>query len=193
MRTSPQRSVSTQTSSSSTEADDLHISPPHKDGVTYGTPTWVWSVTVGDALYVRAYDGQNPSCYRAALRQKAGRITAACMTREVTFEPVERPVNDVSDDAQVAAMVERAVAEFGRLDAAFNNAWVMARTAPTADSSGEDWNCVIAVNLRAEGSLGRVFGRRGRHVGGEDEAEEVFQRDGAARPGGLKLQGRAAS
>src|SRR5947208_2959191 len=33
---------------------------------------------------------------------------------------------DVSDDAQVAAMVDRTVAEFGRLDAAFNNAGVMA-------------------------------------------------------------------
>src|SRR5437879_2877201 len=40
---------------------------------------------------------------------------------------------DVSDDAQVEAMVERTVAEFGRLDAAFNNAGVMARIAPTAD------------------------------------------------------------
>jgi NAD(P)-dependent dehydrogenase (short-subunit alcohol dehydrogenase family) len=36
---------------------------------------------------------------------------------------------DVSDDAQVAAMVDRTVAEFGRLDAAFNNAGVMARIA----------------------------------------------------------------
>src|SRR5216110_1447355 len=32
---------------------------------------------------------------------------------------------DVSDDAQVEAMVYHAVAEFGRLDAAFNNAGVM--------------------------------------------------------------------
>src|SRR3954454_17291237 len=39
---------------------------------------------------------------------------------------------DVADDAQVAAMVDRTVAEFGRLDAAFNNAGVMARIAPTA-------------------------------------------------------------
>src|SRR5215831_15929957 len=42
---------------------------------------------------------------------------------------------DVSDDAQVAAMVDRAVAEFERIDAAFNNAGVMARIAPTADST----------------------------------------------------------
>ena len=55
---------------------------------------------------------------------------------------------DVSDDAQVAAMVERTVAEFGRLDAAFNNAGVMARIAPTADSTREDWDRVIGVNLR---------------------------------------------
>src|SRR2546430_1483791 len=46
---------------------------------------------------------------------------------------------DVSDDAQVAATVDRAVAEFGRLDAAFNNAGVMARNAPTADSPRGEW------------------------------------------------------
>jgi NAD(P)-dependent dehydrogenase (short-subunit alcohol dehydrogenase family) len=55
---------------------------------------------------------------------------------------------DVSDDDQVAAMVDRSVAEFGRLDAAFNNPGVMARIAPTADSTREDWDRVIGVNLR---------------------------------------------
>jgi NAD(P)-dependent dehydrogenase (short-subunit alcohol dehydrogenase family) len=55
---------------------------------------------------------------------------------------------DVSDEAQVAAMVDRTVAEFGRLDAAFNNAGVMARIAPTADSTREDWDRVIGINLR---------------------------------------------
>jgi NAD(P)-dependent dehydrogenase (short-subunit alcohol dehydrogenase family) len=55
---------------------------------------------------------------------------------------------DVSDDAQVAAMVDRAVSEFGRLDAAFNNAGVMAKVVPTADSTGEEWERVIGINLR---------------------------------------------
>ena len=32
------------------EADDLHISPFREDGMTYGTPTWIWSVAVDDAL-----------------------------------------------------------------------------------------------------------------------------------------------
>jgi NAD(P)-dependent dehydrogenase (short-subunit alcohol dehydrogenase family) len=54
---------------------------------------------------------------------------------------------DVSDDAQVAAMVNRTVAEFGRLDAAFNNAGVMARIAPTADSTREELARVIGINL----------------------------------------------
>jgi NAD(P)-dependent dehydrogenase (short-subunit alcohol dehydrogenase family) len=45
-------------------------------------------------------------------------------------------------------MVEPAVAEFGRPDAAFNNAGVMARIAPTADSTREDWDRVIDINLR---------------------------------------------
>jgi hypothetical protein len=81
------------------EADDLHISPLREDGVTYGTPTWIWSVAVDDALYVRAYNGQNSRWYQAALRQKAGRITAAGMTREVGFEPIKGPINERIDDA----------------------------------------------------------------------------------------------
>ena len=84
------------------EADDLHISPFREDGVTYGTPTWIWSVAVDDALYVRAYNGQNSRWYQAAVRQKAGRIFVAGMTKEVTFEPVEGPINDLIDDAYQA-------------------------------------------------------------------------------------------
>ncbi len=81
------------------EADDLHISPLRDDGKIYGTPTWIWSVVVGDALFLRAYNGQESRWYMAAVRQKAGRITAAGMTKEVTFEPVEGPINDRIDDA----------------------------------------------------------------------------------------------
>lgn len=81
------------------EADDLHVSPFRNDGVTYGTPTWIWSVAVDDALYVRAYSGQSSRWYQAAVRQKAGRIMAAGMTKDVTFEPVDGPINDLVDDA----------------------------------------------------------------------------------------------
>jgi hypothetical protein len=79
--------------------DDLHIAPFREDGVTYGTPTWIWAVVIGNALYVRAYNGQKSSWYQAALRQKAGRIIAAGMTKEVTFDPMDGPINDPIDHA----------------------------------------------------------------------------------------------
>lgn len=81
------------------ETDDLHISPFRNDGKTYGTPTWIWSVVVDDALFVRAYNGQKSRWYQAALQQKTGRITAAGMTREVAFEQVDGSINDRIDDA----------------------------------------------------------------------------------------------
>ncbi|QKD02608.1 DUF2255 family protein [Mesorhizobium loti] len=79
--------------------DDLHISPLRDDGVTLGTPTWIWSVVVGGALYVRGYNGLQSRWYQAAIKQKAGRITAAGMARDVGFEAVEGTVNDRIDDA----------------------------------------------------------------------------------------------
>ena len=81
------------------EADDLHISPFREDGVTYGTPTWIWSVAVDDALYVRGYNGQKSRWYQAAIWQRAGRMIAAGMAKEVAFEPVNGPINDRIDDA----------------------------------------------------------------------------------------------
>jgi len=81
------------------EADDLHISPFREDGMTYGTPTWIWSVAVEDALYVRGYNGQNSRWYQAAVRQTAGQIIAAGVTKEVTFEPVDGSINSRIDDA----------------------------------------------------------------------------------------------
>ena len=71
------------------EADDLHVSPFREDGSTYGTPTWIWSVAVDGALFVRGYNEQDSRWYRAAERQKAGRTVAAGFSKEVTFEPVE--------------------------------------------------------------------------------------------------------
>ena len=81
------------------ETDDLHISPYREDGKTYGTPTWIWSVVVDNDLYVRAYNGKNSRWYQAALRQKGGRITAAGIAKDVTFEPVEGEINDRIEDS----------------------------------------------------------------------------------------------
>lgn len=88
------------------KADDLHIAPFRDDGKTYGTPTWIWSVAVGDALYVRAYNGIKSRWYQAALRHKAGRIIAAGMTKGVTFEPVNGASNNRIDEAYRAKYPE---------------------------------------------------------------------------------------
>ena len=68
--------------------DDLHVSPLRDDGVTYGTPTWIWSVVVDDDLYVRAYHGKRSRWYQAALARASGRIRAVGMTREVVYAPI---------------------------------------------------------------------------------------------------------
>ena len=51
-------------------------------------------------LYAAALIGWHlPGPYQAAVRKKAGRIAAAGMTKEVTFEPVEGRIHDRIDDA----------------------------------------------------------------------------------------------
>ena len=57
-------------------------------------------------------------------------------------------VCDVSDDAQVQSMVAQAVAAFGRIDAAYNNAGVQNLLAETADTTREDYDRVMGINLR---------------------------------------------
>jgi NAD(P)-dependent dehydrogenase (short-subunit alcohol dehydrogenase family) len=55
---------------------------------------------------------------------------------------------DVSNDAQVEAMVKQTVATFGRLDAAYNNAGVQNVLAETADTTREDYDRVMGINLQ---------------------------------------------
>lgn len=55
---------------------------------------------------------------------------------------------DVRDEAQVAAMVERTVAEFGRLDAAFNNAGIQLPEAELTEVSADAFDRINAINLR---------------------------------------------
>lgn len=81
------------------KADDLKISPFRADGITYGTPTWIWNVVADGNLYVRAYNGTHSSWYQSAVAQKKGRIHAAGRIIEVTFEPVEGAINDKIDAA----------------------------------------------------------------------------------------------
>jgi NAD(P)-dependent dehydrogenase (short-subunit alcohol dehydrogenase family) len=55
---------------------------------------------------------------------------------------------DVSRPAELQAMVDRCMAEWGRLDIACNNAGIEGRIAPLADQTEADVDRVWAVNLR---------------------------------------------
>ncbi|GAB7552090.1 SDR family oxidoreductase [Novosphingobium sp. 11B] len=55
---------------------------------------------------------------------------------------------DVADETQVAAMIDLAVARYGRLDMAFNNAGIQVPPSDAADEPLENFERVTAVNQR---------------------------------------------
>lgn len=57
-------------------------------------------------------------------------------------------VCDVADEAQIAAAIERTLAEYGRLDMAFNNAGIQVPPADAADEPIESFERVTAINQR---------------------------------------------
>ena len=58
---------------------------------------------------------------------------------------------DVSDPAQCAALVEGAMAAFGRVDVFVNNAGIGFMMRPLLEVDPADWDTVLAVNLMGEG------------------------------------------
>jgi NAD(P)-dependent dehydrogenase (short-subunit alcohol dehydrogenase family) len=55
---------------------------------------------------------------------------------------------DVSQAADVHALVQKTVEKFGRLDVAFNNAGVEGKWGSIAEQSEEDWDQTIDINLK---------------------------------------------
>lgn len=56
-------------------------------------------------------------------------------------------VTDVTDEAQVEALIDGAVREFGKLDILVNNAGIVDAITPAADTSTDLWQRVLAVNI----------------------------------------------
>lgn len=84
-------------------ANDFKVSPFYADGKTYGTPTWIWSVTVNGRLYIRAWNGQNSRWYQSAIQQQQGRIFLAGANHDVTFAKCQgADLNDLIDQAYQA-------------------------------------------------------------------------------------------
>jgi len=57
-------------------------------------------------------------------------------------------VCDVQDEAQAAAMIARTVAEFGRLDMAYNNAGILGPMCDMTQETAPGFDEVMAINLR---------------------------------------------
>lgn len=55
---------------------------------------------------------------------------------------------DVTDDANVASMIQKTIQKYGRLDAAFNNAGIKGPESETTEASVKEYNDVMDVNLR---------------------------------------------
>jgi len=81
----------------------------------------------------------------ADIQEEAGRQIAAKIKSE-GYEAFFIKT-DVSEPEQVKAMVAKTIAEYGRLDCAFNNAGIEGEQGPTADCSLNNWHRVIDINL----------------------------------------------
>ena len=109
------------------------------------------------ALVTGASTGVGESTARSFARRGAAVVTIA--RRKAEGEAVARSIRenggqalfvqgDVSITGDVAAAVSHGMEKFGRLDYAVNNAGITGETAVTADATLENFDAVMATNLR---------------------------------------------
>ena len=84
----------------------------------------------------------------AIVDRNAAKVDAAVTALQADGARVLGIVCDVSDESQAKAAVERTVAEFGRLDMAYNNAGILGPICPMSEETVEGYDAVQAVNLR---------------------------------------------
>jgi len=82
----------------------------------------------------------------ADVDEQGGKETAALVSEEAGGD-ADFVRADVTQADEVEAMVDKAVARWGHLDCALNNAGTTGVSAPTADYTLDDWNRAIALNL----------------------------------------------
>jgi NAD(P)-dependent dehydrogenase (short-subunit alcohol dehydrogenase family) len=99
-----------------------------------GATTAVAFARAGAAVVLGARDAQAVEAVAASIRAEGGQALAV--------------PTDVGDAESSAELVRRAVAEFGRLDAAFNNATDGPMPAPLADIDPDEFDRGIRTNIR---------------------------------------------
>lgn len=88
---------------------------------------------------------------------------------------------DVTDAAQVEALVSETVDAYGALDIAHNNAGIEGNNAPTAEQSEDDWDRVLDINLK------------GVWLGLKHEIPAMIESGGGAIVNTSSIAGRAAA
>lgn len=84
----------------------------------------------------------------AIVDHDAAKVDAAVGALRAEGARVLGIVCDVADEAQARAAVDRTVAEFGRLDMAYNNAGILGPMCPMSEETLAGYEAVQAVNLR---------------------------------------------
>jgi NAD(P)-dependent dehydrogenase (short-subunit alcohol dehydrogenase family) len=92
---------------------------------------------------VRRFVAEGCRVVIADVQREAGELLAKELGDRAYFQPC-----DVTREEDIAAVVDEAVARFGRLDVMFNNAGIIGATGPIARSVTADVDLTLAVILR---------------------------------------------
>jgi NAD(P)-dependent dehydrogenase (short-subunit alcohol dehydrogenase family) len=95
------------------------------------------------AATVRRFAEEGARVVAVDLQDDLGAALAAELAPAVVYQHA-----DVACEADVAAAVDRAVAEWGRLDVCFNNAGIVGTIGPIAGTPGDEFDATVAVLLR---------------------------------------------